>query len=142
MMSNSEFRNDKCPHCGGPTPFQIDAFCPHCGEPIEDFDLESKFPELSPISSVPIVVDFMGVGFMFRGSRDIDDETGSEVVTHCFCLLFIPVLAFSSYRLAHTSGGQLILGRVPLSATAWFLNLFVLSCMLGVIAFGLWQRGH
>ncbi len=66
----------------------------------EEIDLESKFPDLRPINSSPSLGTLNGCGLMLYGGRDHDVETGTYIKTHCFTLIFVPILALRSFRVA------------------------------------------
>ena len=78
--------------------------------------LAEKFPEMRPISAAPSLSTVNGIGMTLVGRRDYDDETRTYVKTHCFSILFIPILAAGAYRVLDTGqGGWYFLGKVPLS---------------------------
>lgn len=84
-----------------------------------EIDLRAKFPGLRPIRSTPKLWLFNGCGLTVYGKRNIDAETGTYVVTHCFCLLWIPLFALGAYRVAPgEAGGWYFLGKEPLSSLA------------------------
>ncbi len=96
--------------------------------------LQSTFPEMTPITSMPTLSSINGIGFTVYGNRDYDPETGSYVKTYVFCLLFLPILALRAYRVADGPTGWYFLGRVPLSPFARAWNWLVLGA--GVIGAG------
>src|SRR5262249_44942538 len=97
------------------------------------FDLRSKFPDLQPLQSMPVVRSSHGCGFMMYGHRDHDPETNTYVRTHCFCLLYLPIVALGAYRLADIPGGWYIFGRVPLSRLAKAWNVLFPLCVLALV---------
>src|SRR5205807_371887 len=84
------------------------------------------------VRSAPPLFRINGCGFGVYGKRDFDPETGTYVKTYCFCLLFIPVVALSAYRVADASRGWYFLGRVPLSGFARVWNVLLLAVALGL----------
>jgi hypothetical protein len=84
--------------------------------------LTDRFPDMRPVSSAPSLSTFHGIGTMLVGRRDVDEETDTYVKTHCFTVLFVPLVALGAYRVADApGGGWYFLGKVPLSgfARAW-----------------------
>jgi tetratricopeptide (TPR) repeat protein len=97
-----------------------------------EFNLEEKFPNLRPIKSPPSLQLINGIGTAVYGRRDYDDETGTYVKTHWFCLVFLPMLALGAYRVADAERGWYFLGREPLSGLAKLWNwLLVLGIAFG-----------
>jgi hypothetical protein len=101
-----------------------------------EFDWQARFPELQPIQSLPGLWHFMGCGMLFRGRRDVDEETNSYITTHCLCILGLPVLAFRAYRVVDAPKGKYIMGREPLSIPARAFSVFAL--LAAIIAGGLY----
>jgi hypothetical protein len=96
--------------------------------------LSDKFPELTPIQGAPTLFTINGIGTGIYGARDRDDETGTYVTTLCICVIFIPLVALSAYRVADGGNNQYyFLGKQPLSAfaKAWnaLLALVVVSLL-------------
>lgn len=107
-----------------------------------------RFPEMRWVESVPPMNMFNGFGFNLLGARDRDPQTNTFVTTVYLCVLFIPVFAFGSYRVAEISDRTAYLivghvsnsswrfyGRVPMS---WFLkswNLLVFTAVVGFVIF-------
>src|SRR6185436_523632 len=99
--------------------------------PSDPTDIEEwfrqKFPKMKRNFRMPSLTTFNGIGPRFVGQRDFDGETGSWVVTQYFCVLFIPIFAMASYRVASNRGeGWHLLGKEPISPLARNLNLAVL----------------
>jgi tetratricopeptide (TPR) repeat protein len=100
-----------------------------------DEDPESRFPGLRPVKSAPALFRINGCGMGVYGRRDYDGETHTYVMTHCLCLLFIPVLAVGAYRVLDApNGGWYFIGKVPISGFARGWNCLILAA---VIALGL-----
>ena len=78
-----------------------------------EIDLNTKFPQLRPISSPPGLFRFNGFGVGIYGSRDPDAETGTYVATYCISALWVPILALRAYRVARAGEGWYFLGREP-----------------------------
>jgi hypothetical protein len=94
-------------------------------------DLRAKFPELQPISRVPLLVNIFGCGLILYGGRDEDPDFGTVVKTRYLCILGIPLLALGAYRMGLTDRGWMILGREPISTPALWWNIVVLLAGLG-----------
>lgn len=110
----------------------------HDDDPPSNFDLAAKFPEMQPIQRVPPMGHVFGTGAMMMGHRDYDSETGTYVKTHCFTLLFVPVVALSAYRVMDApSDGWYFFGKVPLSDFSRNWNrLFALLLVVGGVLGG------
>ncbi len=88
----------------------------------------TKYPEMRPVRSRPTLLTVHGIGAGLYNRRDHDPATGTFVKTHCLSILFVPVLALGAYRIAVTSGGWSLIGKVPLSRFArWWNVLFPLG---------------
>ena len=85
-------------------------------------DPSAKFADLKPVKSPPRLHHLLGFGLYLYGDRDFDMDTQSFVRTLCFCLFYIPVVAFRAYRVAPTDDGWRYLGVVPLSPSARWLS--------------------
>jgi hypothetical protein len=94
-------------------------------------DLRTRFPDLEPVTSSPSLGSLNGVGLVMYGRRDVDAETGTYVKTRCACLVFLPLWAIDSWRVADANGGGwLLIGRCAISSFARFWNLLMLSALL------------
>jgi len=107
-----------------------------------------RFPEMRWVETVPPMNMVSGFGFTLLGERGRDPQTNTFVTTVYLCVLFIPVFAFGSYRVAEISGNAAYLvvghvsysswrfyGRVPMS---WFLkswNLLVFAAVTSFVIF-------
>ncbi|OWK46845.1 tetratricopeptide repeat protein [Fimbriiglobus ruber] len=89
-------------------------------------ELRRRFPDMTPIQSAPGLSSINGIGTTIVGQRDHDAETGTYVKTHCFCVLFVPLIALGAYRVADAERGWYFIGRVPLSKFARRWNLALL----------------
>jgi tetratricopeptide (TPR) repeat protein len=98
-------------------------------------DLRMKFPDLKPVNSPPALFRLNGFGVGMYGRRDFDPETGTYLKTRCLCLLFVPVMAVDTWRVADAeTGGWYFLGKEPPSffARAWRLTVLLLfAAMIG-----------
>jgi hypothetical protein len=94
-------------------------------------DPSAKFADLRRIKSRPRLYHFFGFGLYLYGDRDLDLDTQSFVRTLCFCVLYIPVLALRSYRVAPTDDGWTYLGVTPVSRSARLLSLASAVAILG-----------
>jgi tetratricopeptide (TPR) repeat protein len=109
-------------------------------EPGLSDELRHKFPHLRVIKHKPILHTINGFGFSVYGQRDWDAETRTYVKTHCFCALFIPVLALGAYRVVEAGPRSwYFIGKEPLSplARSWNGIVALLAVMLA-LNFG-WQ---
>ena len=71
----------------------------------EEFDLDRKFPFMKPVNSAPSMHTINGIGLTLYGNREFDNETQTYLKSYCFCILFVPIFWFSSYRVADASDG-------------------------------------
>ena len=99
--------------------------------------LQTKYPEMQPVRSPPTLQTVHGIGTGFYGSRDLDRATRTFVKTQCFCVMFVPVLALKSYRVASRGPGWTLMGRVPLSRFAKTWNILFLYGILVAIGLGI-----
>lgn len=89
-------------------------------------ELKARFPNLRPIQGAPVLFRINGCGFSVVGTRDRDPATGTYLTTYVFCIVFIPVLALTAYRVADApGGGQYYLGREDLSGFAKGWNMLL-----------------
>src|ERR1051325_291740 len=97
--------------------------------------LRHKFPDLRPIKNPPTLHTINGIGTTVYGRRDFDEETGTYIKTHCFCFLFLPLVAIGAYRVADAGPGNgwYFIGKERLSpfAKAWNWSILALA-LLGV----------
>jgi hypothetical protein len=94
-------------------------------------NLNERFPKMRPVKRTPTLVTINGFGASVYGRRDEDPETGAYVKTHCFCALFIPLIALGAYRVVDgPDRSWYFLGKEPLSIFAKLWNGFVLSLVL------------
>src|SRR5262245_47312139 len=91
----------------------------------------AKFADLRPVRSGPPLFHLFGFGLYLYGERDFDEETGSFIRTLCFCLMYIPVLAWRAYRVAPLDDGWTCLGRVPVSGPARASSLIGAIAVMG-----------
>jgi hypothetical protein len=94
-------------------------------------ELTAKFPELQPVSRVPLLGNIFGCGLILYGGRDQDPDFGTVIKTRYLCAFYIPLLALGAYRMGLTDRGWMILGREPISTQAVWLNIMVLLAGLG-----------
>lgn len=91
-----------------------------------------------PLKSAPTLYTVNGIGTMMYGRRDAQPD-GSYVATVFLCLVFIPLIPLSSYRVLPQGQGWLFYGKVPLSGFARAVKLAMLSFFLlsaGLIGVG------
>ncbi len=104
-------------------------------------DFSERFPDLRPVSRVPGLFTFNGIGLAIYGARDHDAQTDSYVKTHCICFVFLPIFALGAYRVIQApSDGWYFLGREPLSLLAKAWNLLVVLTIIGFIGVALWDQ--
>src|SRR5260370_29599798 len=109
---------------------------------MSEINIFERFPEMEPVQKVPPLSTVNGIGLMMHGDRDEDPETGTYVKTLGFTLLFIPLLAVRSYRVATApNGAWYFIGRVPLSRFARTWN-FSLPLVLAAIGFAVFWGIH
>lgn len=90
--------------------------------------------ELEPVGSPPSMFTLNGVGTRLYGRADQRPD-GSYVSTLCFCVLFIPVLPLTSYRVVDAEGGgYYFLGKVKKLRRGWTLwrNFLLAAVVLGI----------
>ena len=97
--------------------------------------LRVKFPQLRPVPNAPTLFRINGIGAGMYGKRDFDLETGTYIKTHCFCVLFVPLIALGAYRVADAESGWYFIGKERLSsfAKSWNIGVLVLSLLFGAI---------
>ncbi|MEW5850082.1 MAG: hypothetical protein AB2A00_14935 [Myxococcota bacterium] len=85
-----------------------------------------------PIDGPPSLTTFNGIGTVLAGSRD-ERPDGSYVSTLFFCVLFIPLVPISAYRVVRAEGGGwYFLGKVPLSpAMIWMRRVVAALFVVG-----------
>lgn len=93
--------------------------------------IRQKFPRLRPSKGVPALFSINGIGLILYGRRNFDAETKTYVKTRCVCLVYLPLFALDSYRVADTGDGQwVVLGKEPISSLARGWNVFVAGMIL------------
>ncbi len=86
-----------------------------------------------PISSAPTLFSLNGFGLGMYGSRD---RIGSTVIkTHSICMLFVPVMPLSAYRVESAEDGCYFLSKDKLSVFARGYRALALLAIVGLIAF-------
>ena len=86
-----------------------------------------------PITSAPTLFRMNGFGLGMYGSRD---RIGSTVIkTHSVCMLFVPVMPLSAYRVESAEDGYYFLSKDKLSVFARGYRALALVAIVGVIAF-------
>ena len=82
---------------------------------MSEIDLQTRFPEMQPVTAMPSLGTMFGTGLKMWGYRDDDDETGTYVKTQCICLFGIPIFSLRAFRIANWQQGIVLIGREPLS---------------------------
>lgn len=104
-----------------------------------EIDLETKFPDLRPISKPPSLFTVNGCGLVLYGNRDLDPETGTYIKSQCLALIFVPLFAIGAYRVADAEeGGWYFIGKEPLSGFARMMNAVMVASIIGAIGIGYW----
>lgn len=104
-----------------------------------DAELARKFPEMKPVKGSPLLFTLNGFGLSMYGQRNSDPETGTYVATRFITLLFVPVWAIGSYRVADAeNGGWYFLGKEGISKLWQTLNTAVLSIMIYAVGMMFW----
>ncbi len=86
-----------------------------------------------PIDKAPSLFTVNGIGTGLYGSRDEADD-GTYVATYCFCVLFIPLLPLTAYRVRKVDSGSyqfFTKERLGPIALAW-QRLVLASVVLGI----------
>lgn len=103
-------------------------------------ELRQIFPKLTPTNKAPVMFTLNGCGTTLYGKRNHHAPTDSYVKTYVICLLFLPIVALTSYRVQDAEGGGwYFLGKEPISSLARSWNIFVLSSLLCAVGFGVWS---
>src|SRR6266850_3526200 len=97
--------------------------------------VRQKFPDLQPVKRKPVLATVNGIGLSLFGSRDYDSETRTYVKTHCFCFIFVPLIAIGAYRVADAERGWYFIGKGRLSsfAKSWNIGFFGLTLLFAAI---------
>lgn len=95
---------------------------------------EQKAPRPLKGGQMPSLWTYNGIGVGFSGKRDRWDD-GSYATTHCFKILYIPIIPLSAYRVidGEEDNQYYILAREPLSAFARIARWAVLGLVLASI---------
>jgi hypothetical protein len=95
---------------------------------------ELKAPRpLRPDDSTPTLARYNGIGAGFYGRRDPWSD-GSYATTHCFSVLWVPVLPLSAWRVRDEHGGYCILAREQLSSFARLARWGLVATVVLLIA--------
>lgn len=98
-----------------------------------------RFPEMWPVSQVPILFRILGTGTAMCGHRGHDAVTDTFVANHCLTILFIPIWAFAAFRVQRSpQGGYYFVGRVPLGVSSWAGNFAAFVAAAALVAGGTW----
>lgn len=87
---------------------------------------EEKAPRALKDGELPGLWRINGCGLAFYGRRDRWPD-GSYATTHCICLVFVPVIPLSAYRVRDSGEGYQILAREQLSGFARGFRALVLA---------------
>lgn len=103
-------------------------------------ELARRFPEMKPINGSPTLFTLNGCGLSMYGRRNFDAETGTYIATRFLTLVFVPVFAVGSYRVADAEeGGWYFLGKEGVSKVWQTLNMAVLSVLIYAIGMIFWS---
>jgi hypothetical protein len=73
------------------------------------------FRDLKPMSGVPLLFTFNGIGFTLYGHSEYDAETQSFVAIYYFTVIYVPVFPIARYRVTNEKGNMYrFLGKLPL----------------------------
>jgi len=87
-------------------------------------------------NSTPTLARWNGVGLGFYGSRDRWSD-GSYATTHCFSVVWIPLIPVGAYRVRPSEGGYIVMAREGLSSFARIARLAVVAAVvLGIAGYG------
>ena len=75
------------------------------GSTPDPIDPKVKFPNMRPLKSPPTLFTFNGCGLGMYGRRAFDQETGTYIKTRCISVVFMPLIAVDSFRVADAGGG-------------------------------------
>lgn len=96
---------------------------------------------MKPLKRKPFLFTLNGFGFSMYGRRKYDQETHTYIATHYLTLLFVPVFALGSYRVADAEeGGWYFIGKEKISTLWNVLNTAALALIVfavGSIAWGI-----
>src|SRR5262245_10572831 len=96
---------------------------------------------MRPIKSAPSLFTMNGCGFGLYGARDHDHETNTYVATYCVCILFVPVVALTAYRVANApNGGWYFIGQEYVSGWALRWNRALLTIALLISGWVVWDH--
>jgi len=105
-----------------------------------DEQLSAKFPEMKPVKGSPTLFTLNGCGLSIYGKRNFDAETGTYIATRFITLVFVPLFAVSSYRVADAEeGGWYFLGKEGVSKVWQMLNAVVLSLLIYAVGMISWS---
>ncbi len=107
---------------------------------MSEIDLDEKFPDMQPINGAPGMWTLNGCGTMLYGRRDFDEETRTYIKTLFITLLFIPLFALRSYRVANAQQGWYFIGRVPMLAWLKAFNGLVILALAGSVGGVYWYQ--
>ena len=107
---------------------------------MNDSAWEMQFPHLKPITAPPTLFSINGCGVILYGRRDYDSQTNTYLKTRWFTLIFLPLIALGSYRVADApGGGWYFLGKEPLALLPKVWNWVLLLALLTTGGFIGWH---
>jgi hypothetical protein len=106
---------------------------------MDDSELQTRFPNMRRIQSVPWLGTIAGFGLDLYGGRDYDEDTHTCIKVRCVSILGIPVIALDAYRVAVLPRGIFFLGREQLSGRAKIFNCIVLLLAFGLGGYAGWH---
>lgn len=100
--------------------------------------------ETKPVLVAPSLWSWNGIGLRLVGRRDYEPVTDSWVMTRCFCLFYLPVLALDAYRVREAGVDWQFLDRAKRSPLALGGSLVVLGACLcaAVWAYQVYTQAH
>lgn len=93
--------------------------------------------DLAPISSVPSLSTYNGIGFTLYGSTDSDPTTGSYLTTYYFVFVGIPIFPICRYRVTSNGSSYRFFGKAPLRQfDKWHLatSIGLIICLIIAIS--------
>ena len=79
-----------------------------------------------PITTVPTMFTFNGIGTTLYGRRSFDKSTQTYIATLFFVFIFFPIFPIAAYRVRNTGGNHYqFFGKVPLTKWAFLPSLLI-----------------
>ncbi|MBX3157677.1 MAG: hypothetical protein KF773_17020 [Deltaproteobacteria bacterium] len=95
--------------------------------------IEEKAPRPLGDRALPTLYRWNGIGLGFYGRRDHWPD-GSYATTHCFSLVYVPLIPVGAYRVRDAVDGYMIMARERLSTFAKVARIAVVAGIVALIA--------